>query len=129
MKKVKLPSGRELEIGDTPFSESKALFEAVAEEMESISINDGSMAVPNIMKNVLARICYSKRISKALEPCLLRVVVDKVKIGEQTFEKKEHRADYLEVVYEVATENLDPFMQSLFAKYRLLLGLLEKAQA
>jgi len=130
MKIVDLPSGRKLEISDppAPFAVSKALYQAVLDELGHLEINvSGNVA--NMMKDIFCTGFSSKKIEACLDECLKRVTIDKVKINEQTFEATSARQDYMDVCYEVALENLLPFTKSLYAKYQAILGKVESIQA
>lgn len=114
MKEISLPSGKKLSIGSTPFSESKALFQAVLEELRKIGISskDDHMEV---MKNLFCMGFSSKKVEDALAVCLKRCLYDGLKIDENTFEPEESRADYLPVCLEVVKENVAPFLKGLSA--------------
>lgn len=127
-REVVLPSGRKLVIGNSPFAISKALYQSVLEEFGNleISMDEG---VPSLVKNIFCLGFSSKKIERCLDDCLKRVTVDSIRVNEETFEKVEHRQDYLDVCYEVALENLLPFTKSLYAKYQAVLKDLESFQA
>lgn len=127
-REVKLPSGRMLVIGNSPFATSKALYQAVLEEFGNLEISMDA-GVPDMIKNVFCLGFSSKKIEKCLDDCMKRVTIDSIRIDDQTFEKVEHREDYLDVCYEVALENLLPFTKSLYAKYQVILKRLESIQA
>jgi hypothetical protein len=121
MKEVKVPSGAELKITLAPFSESKALFQAVTEEVKSLKLDPNAEVDVNFWKDIFCLGISSKRIEQALEPCLKRSTYNGLKIDKDTFESPESREDYLTVCYEVAKENLLPFTKSLYAQYAPIL--------
>jgi hypothetical protein len=126
MKTVIMPSGAELKITVAPFAESKALYQAVAEEGKGLKLDPKQEVDVNFFKDLFCIGLASERIEKALQPCLRRVTYKGLKIDENTFEDVDARQDYFQVCIEVAKENLLPFTKSLYAKFS---PLLEKVKA
>jgi maltooligosyltrehalose synthase len=116
MKVVQMPSGAELKITVAPFSEAKALYQAVAEEAKALKLDPKQEIDVNFFKDIFCVGLASAKIEKALEPCLKRVTYNGLKIDANTFEDVEARQDYFLVCYEVAKENLLPFTKSLTQK-------------
>lgn len=127
MKEIKLPSGAILKIGTTPFSVSKALYQAILEEMKGISLSS-ELQLNEIIKNIFCVGFSSKKIETALQECLKRCTYNAgngdLKIEESVFEPLEAREDYSLVCVEVTVENIRPFMKGLFAGFKLVSAML-----
>ncbi len=118
MREVDLPSGAKLKISMAPFAESKALFKAVLEEAKSIGIDaQKDITDINMYKEIFCAGFSSKKIDDCLKPCLGRCTYNDSKITDDTFESAGSREDYLIVCYEVAVDNISPFLKSLYAKF------------
>lgn len=131
MREVKLPSGAVLKIGVNPFETSKALYQAMLEEMKGLPITSKE-EVGNFYKNLLCISFSSKKIEVALWECFKKCqycdVRGELKIDKDTFEPLEARADYVQVCMEVARENVDPFGNGLYAQYQMLLEKVAQSQ-
>jgi len=129
---AKLPSGGTLKIEIAPFSDAKALYQAVLEELKGVHIG-AKDEVANLFKDVACIGFSSKKIEAALEQCFKRCTVDygqgDLKIDGSTFEPVERRDDYLVVCMNVAKENILPFGKSLYAEYKAFLSMIEKNQS
>lgn len=125
-REVKLPSGATLQITVASFSESKALYMAVADEMKGLRLDPKAQVDVNFWKDLFMTGIASAKIEAALQPCMKRSLYNSARIGGDTFEPVEARDDYFQVCYEVAKENIAPFTKSLYAQYA---GILEKVQA
>lgn len=117
MKEVVLPSGAKLKITPSSFAVSKELFQAVSEELKSLSISASTEIDINLFKDFFCAGLSSKKIEKCLWECMKKATYNDLKITEDTFEPVEAREDYLQVMFEVAKENITPFMKSLFASF------------
>jgi hypothetical protein len=126
MKVVQMPSGAELKITVAPFTEAKALYQAVAEEAKALKLDPKQEIDVNFFKDIFCVGLASAKIEKALEPCLKRVTYNGLKINADTFEDVEARQDYFLVCYEVAMENLLPFMKSLTQKLSHIIPMIKK---
>lgn len=126
-KEIELPSGRKIEITPAPFSEAKRLYQSLASEFMRLDIRETD-EMGNLIKNVLCLGISSAVVDSALSPCIKRCTYEGRKIVEDTFEPVEAREDYLDVCYEIAKENVQPFMKSLFAQFRVISGTLESIQ-
>ncbi len=116
-KKIKLPSGAELEITMAPFAVAKALYQACADEMRTLKLDMQADVDGNFWKDLFCAGVSSKKIEVALDKCLERCTYNSLKINGDTFEPEDARQDYLTVCYEVTRENVHPFMKSLFVQY------------
>jgi len=121
MTEIKLHSGAVLNITLSPFAESKALYQAILEELKPVSFN-ASSDLAEVFKNLACVGFSSKRIEACLDVCFKRCTYDcgkgPLKIDKDTFEPVENREDYIQVCLEVIKENVAPFLKSLFAEYR-----------
>lgn len=124
MKEVTLPSGKILRIDLAPFADSKALYQAVLEELRTVPMRDEDEIGVNMLKDLFCTGLSSKRVDKALEKCLARCLYDNTKITDEIWEPEEARGDYMKVLLEVAKENIVPFVKSLSAEFSLIRGLL-----
>jgi hypothetical protein len=129
MKKVLLPSGKELSITEAPFSDAKDLYQAVAEELKGVEADPTQEIDANLIKDMACTLVSSKKVENALNKCMTRVLYAGAKIGPDTFEPVENREDYLIVCYEVAWSNIQPFMKSLYAKFLAALEIVKGSQA
>lgn len=127
MRVVKLPSGAELKLTMAPFAVSKALYQAILNEGISVKIHSKEN-VENVIKDIFCTVLSSKDIEDKIHACLERCLYNGLKITDETFEPESARTDYLNVLFEVASENVMPFMKDLYAKYSPLLEKLKEAQ-
>lgn len=114
MKEVTLPSGAVLKIGLAPFSDSKELFQAIMEEMKTVSLNMEEIDY-DFLKNMLCTGFGSKRVEAAVNKCWAKCLYNGVRIDADTFESLEAREDYLTVYSEVAMANVTPFTKNLLS--------------
>lgn len=128
-KKVDLPSGAKLAITVSPFAISRALYQAVAEEMKGLKLDPKAEVDVNLKKDLFCTLIASKKIETTLEECFKRCTYNDRKIDGDTFEPVEARDDYFTVCVEVAQENIKPFMKSLYAEFAVLLGMLDRPLA
>lgn len=132
MKEVKLPSGAILKITISPFSDSKALYQALLEEFRKIDFKS-STGIPVVLKDVLCAGFSSKKIESCLEQCFKRCIYNDgrgdLKIDATTFEKEESRVDYISVCMAVTKENVAPFMTGLFAEFQQSSQMMESVLA
>lgn len=119
-KLITLPSGAKLEITVSPFAISKDLYHAVLEEAKEIKVSSQDQ-VFNVTKDVFCTLLSSKKVEAALNECMKRVAYNSRKIDSETFEPVEAREDYFLVCFEVAKENITPFMKHLYAQYAPIL--------
>lgn len=127
MKEIKLNSGAVLKIGDTPFSESKALYQAVLEEIKSVRIAKDEDSF-EMLKNMCCVGFSSKKVDDCLKVCFGRCIYNDLKIDEKTFDSQNARQDYVQVCVEVILENLLPFMKGLFVGLNRLSALMPGSQ-
>lgn len=116
-KVVKLPSGAELRITLAPFADSKALYQAVLEELRNLKIDPKEDIDANLFKDIFCMGFSSKKIDQALNKCFQRVTYNNLKISDETWEPLQAREDYWSACLEVAKENILPFAKSLYAEF------------
>lgn len=114
---IKLESGAELKITVSEFEVSRALYQAICEEAKGVPIAGNTEIDFNFGKDMICILLASKKVEKCIWDCFKRVTYNGVKIDKDTFEPVEARADYLEVCYHVAEENIRPFVKNLFARF------------
>lgn len=117
MREVTLPSGAILKMNLAPFKVSKSLYQAVLEECKDIKLSFDTPLDVNLIKDLFCTGMSSKKIEDALYKCMERCLYNGQKISEETFEDEKAREDYMTVCIEVAKENINPFMKSLYAQY------------
>ncbi len=127
-RKLKLPSGAELEICLAPFADAKRLHQALLKELRGVSIG-GKNELHDTLKNIVCTSFASPEVDAALAECLKRALYNGVKLDENTFEPAAARQDYEVVCFEVVVENVGPFMKSLYALSVPLLETLESIRA
>lgn len=121
MKELVLESGAVLRIHAAPFSEAKALYQAIVSEAKNIPFSSKTdMAA--FYKDLFCVGFSSPEIEKKLWPCMQRCTYNlsgsgNLKIDETTFEPVAARSDFMKVCIEVAKENVIPFVKNLFALY------------
>ena len=126
-RKIKLPSGAELEISPAPFADAKALYQAFLSEGKGLEL-DGSKEIDhNFMKDIFCAALSSPLIEEKLWECMKRCRYNKEKLVEDIFEPVESRDDYFTVMFEVAKENILPFTKSLYAQYKHIFEMLTKS--
>lgn len=128
MKTVVLPSGAKLDITASPFAVAKNLFQSVLKELKSVKV-DSQAQVFNLAKDTVCSLICSPEVEAALSECMKKVAYKDKRITADTFEAIDAREDYLEVCYEVAKENLTPFMRHVYAQYSPLLEKLKSTLA
>lgn len=129
MTEVVLPSGAKLKITPSSFAVAKELFQAVTEELKELNISATTEIDINLFKDLFCTGLSSKKIEKCLWECIKKATYNDLKITEDTFEPVEAREDYIQVMFEVAKENIAPFMKSLFASYADILKKMPNVQA
>ena len=127
MKKIPLPSGVELGFQLAPFEDADNLQMVVAEEMRAANMDPDKEIDANFYKDLALIAVSSRKIRAALEPCIHRCTYagERIVNIKQTFESEKAREDYLTILWEVAQENLRPFVKTHFAKFRKVLGVVE----
>ncbi len=131
MKEVKLPSGAVLKLNPAPFADAKALYQAVLEEIKGISMFSATEMV-SVYKDIFCAGFSSRKIEACLWECLKRCTYNNnsgsgdLKIDISTFEPVSAREDYTTVCMEVAKENINPFVKSLYAEYGQLFQTIQK---
>ena len=128
MQSVILPSGVELSITPAPFADAKELYQAFLDELKYLQM-DGSQSIDhNFIKNLFCIGFSSKKIEEKIWKCLSRCLYDKLKITPDTFEPETARADYFDVLFEVAKVNIMPFTKNLYAKFSSITGTIASSQ-
>jgi hypothetical protein len=117
MTEVVLPSGATLKISVSSFAVSKELFQAVTDELKGLNIQYSTEINIGFFKDLFCTGMSSKKIEKCIWECCKKATYNGLKITEDTFEPIEAREDYIPVMFEVAKENLLPFMKSLSAQF------------
>jgi hypothetical protein len=122
---VTLPSGAELTIQLAPFTDAKALYQAFLEDIKALKWDAGTEMDTNFIKDILCVGLASKKFETCLWKCMERALYGGSKISPATFEAEEARQDYVSVCFEVAKENIMPFMKALMpllSRAREILG-------
>lgn len=126
---MKLPSGAELKANLAPFSDAKALLQALAEEGIELEIRGDQEVDYNFFKNIIFKALSSKKIEDCVLKCASRSVIEGVKITPDLFEAEDKRGDYYPMCLKVAEVNLLPFTKSLYAKLSPILEKLKSSPA
>lgn len=114
---VTLSSGAKLMLGHTPFTESKALYQALLEQAKEVTIDFNTDLDINLFKDLFIAAATSQKVDACMWVCLKRCLYNGQQITEQTFEPIEARKDYVKVIMEVAQHNVAPFFESLRSAY------------
>lgn len=112
---VKLPSGMELMIGETPFSESNALFKAVIKSLRMVEVDNTIHGLDEFIGALLGAQLSDGEVEKAMWDCLKYATYGDRKIVSSLFDEEKARTDYIDICLEVGQENLRPFMKGLYA--------------
>lgn len=116
--KVKLPSGKTLEVEDAPFEMARNLEMVITEEIRSMKFQPDLDVMGQLMKEGFLIALSSRKIDDALWECMKRCTYENIKISKATFEPVEAREDFHDVCFEVAQQNIRPFTKNLFAKFK-----------
>ena len=118
--KLSLKSGATLELQLASFAEAMRLFKTIANELKAVDIELDGLSLEKIkgtningIKNAVLQLIGSDAIETAVAKCMVRCLYNGQKIGPQTFETIEARADYLPVSWEVVKFNMAPFFANL----------------
>jgi hypothetical protein len=126
---VLLPSGAELTITLAPFKDGKALYQAVLEEVKSLTLDPDANVDVNLWKDLFCTGFSSKKIDAALDACFKRVLYNKLRVDDNTWEPASARQDYMQSCIEVAKENLAPFVKGLSAEFLTVFQALKESPA
>lgn len=125
---VTLPSGAVLKVHSASFAESKALYQALMDEVKGVSFN-GKADLGNALKDVLSIAVSSKKIEAALWVCMARCIYNSgagdLKIDQDTFEPVKARGDYTAICKEVMEENVGPFAKGLYAEFQRIMAMID----
>ena len=124
-----LESGAELKISPASFAEARALLQAILEEAKALKVDADTEIDVNLLKDLVCTFLGSKKVESALMVCARRATYNGSRIDESTFEAVEARADYFEVCYLIAKENIMPFTKSLYAKFSPVLEKVKQSLA
>ena len=123
MKEVVMPSGAKLQIEPAPFVKARDLFQAVLDEGKNLKIDFGmEMSNPSFKKDVFCTALSSKKIEEHVWRCMEKVTYNSLRVTMETFEPLEARGDYFAACFEVAQENVLPFLKSLYVLSNRPLG-------
>lgn len=125
MSKITLDSGAVLDITLLPFEEAWGVCQTLTKELEKIqfdprSINFSDFQATDIinLKSPICAILSSQAVLECAKTCFKRCTYNGLKIDSQTFEKRELRADFLPVVFQVLKENVSPFFENLLSSLK-----------
>lgn len=120
----KLRSGNTLKINNIPFSEAKALYQALlseAKDFEFSSKDEFGQLVKNIFCVGFSSAAVEQKLNDVFKRCQYCDKRGDLKIDNDTFEPMEARADYVEVCTVIVKEVCDPFLNGLYAESKTLL--------
>jgi len=128
MKNIPLSSGATLGFQLARFNDGMNLFNATFKELVGVSVGQQASSFDlaalfqmdiSQLKDIVIKVATSDKVQEAIwkcmESCTYQGVNDSagIKITKNTFESEDARADFLLVVWEVATLNLVPFFKNL----------------
>ncbi len=128
-KQIILPSGASLDISTSSLEICENLLESVLEELKAVQLHLSSEVDIDMFKNLFCAAFSSKKVKLCLKECMKKVAYNGRKVDKDTFDPDEARGDYLLACFEVAKENLLPFMKPLAQQYSLILEKLKKDPA
>lgn len=124
---VTLPSGAILKLQPAPFAEAKALYQALLKEAKAVKVGEDTEIGFDLLKNILCTSLSSPDIEKALAKCMKKALYNDLPMNDGTFEAVESRQDYVQVMFEVAKENVLPFFpKSLLSRLSDVVAKLEQ---
>ena len=126
---IELQSGVKLVITVASFAHARALYQAVLEEVKTISLDPKADVDVNLFKDLFCSLLASKKVEAALNECMKKAMYDGLRIDEKTFEPIKAREDYLQVCIEVAKANILPFGKTLMQQFSPILEKLKKGLA
>lgn len=122
MRAVSLPSGGVLNVGAAPFADSKALWQALLDELRGVAFNGEELQ--SILKELFC-IGFSSQVLEAhiwncAKKCTIQpsAINSPEKVVPDYFEAVERRQDFVTVCSEVVKENVTPFVKALFAEWQ-----------
>lgn len=125
MREVKLGNGAVLKVGLADFESGENLKIAVLKEVKDLKISSDTVLDLNFYKDLFCVAYSSALIRAAIWKCFDRCTYNDARITRETFEPVEARSAYMEVMFEVMVENLQPFMKDLYAKLSAIKGRME----
>ena len=114
---MKLPSGRELKITLSDFTTGYNLKKSFLKTVKNLDLDFDKDMDFNFLKDVVCEGLTSDDLEHWMWECAKKATIDDIKMTKDSFEKEEHREDYIVCFYEVVKRNLAPFGKSLFAQY------------
>lgn len=125
-REVKLPSGAVLAVNDAPFSESKALFQALMRELRTIPMSEGTYN--SLLKDMFctgfSSLAVEVELNKCMARCTYNVGAGGMQIKSDTFEDRERRQDYVPACVEVIRENVGPFVKTLSVEFAAAMAMM-----
>lgn len=98
-----------------PWEDAKRLKAAVEKEASASGLKIDAKTDASVFVNALLSVDGSESVDAALWPCLIRCTRNSEKITSQTFDTKEGRQDYYEIVKACMTENFGPLVEGLLS--------------
>lgn len=129
---ITLESGNTLKITLSPFAVSKALYQAILEELKTMRLDPEAEVDVNLFKDLFCTGFSSKKIEACLNECFKKTLYNSVHITAETFEPVSAREDYLAVCWEVTLHNILPFTKNLsqqFSRMSQSMPVLQKSQS
>jgi hypothetical protein len=127
IKEITLNSGKVLKVDLCEFEIGKDLFQAVMEEIKALKMDENASIDVNFYKDLFCAYISSKRIESCVWRCFDKVIYDNMKVNKDLFNTNlQAREDYLDIVWEVAKENLAPFTKNLYAQFSRIQGEMNK---
>lgn len=108
-------SGAQAIVNVAPWKDAKVLKMVIEREAarRGISLDANNEQVFALVLGISG----SPEFDMAVWPCLTRCSLNSEKITENTFDKKEARRDYFEIMLACVKENLGPLVENLFSLF------------
>jgi hypothetical protein len=129
MREVTLPSGAKLNVALAPFADSKALYQALLEEAKGVKMDPQAEVDVNLFKDLFCAGLSSKKIEAAAMECAKRSIYNGEKLTLECFEPENARQDFYPMLFEVTKENVSPFTNDLYAKFKLFSAMIQSVPA
>ena len=108
-------SGAKIVVNIAPWQDAKRLKAAIQRECAKAGLKMDLQADVSTLVSAVLAVDSSDEVDAALYPCLARCTRNGAKITMNTFDDKEGRGDYYEIVMACIDENCRPLVESLLS--------------
>ena len=109
-------SGAKISINHASFEAAQKLWSTIQRAAADLNLSFDYLNQPESLSNLLLRVDSSEAFREALWPCLIRCTRNDKKIEKSTFNDKEVRKEYYEIIAPCVEENVGPFFAGLLSE-------------